>query len=241
MKPLRLAADRRRLALRRRLRRRAPLRGPVAAPVAVINAAPMNAAGIATSRRAGSRLVAGLRGPGAGRPGHPRPSTGTSTCAIALDRVREARAVFSDVQRDQLPAGHHRRRPTPQRQPAAFPSSTRAGSRSRPAQLGFDAAWEIDLFGRVRHGIEAADATAGAARSRRRVDAQVTVAAEVARNYFELRGAQARLAVAKAQRRHPARDPAPDRGPLRGRRAATRSTWRAPRRACAPPRPSSPS
>ena len=55
--------------------------------------------------------------------------------------------------------------------------------------LGFDAAWEIDLFGHVRRSVEAARADLGAERANYQ-DAQVTVAAEVARNYFELRGAQ---------------------------------------------------
>ena len=62
--------------------------------------------------------------------------------------------------------------------------------------LGFDAAWEIDLFGHVRRSVEAARADFGAERANYQ-DAQVTVAAEVARNYFELRGAQKRLAVAR--------------------------------------------
>jgi len=63
--------------------------------------------------------------------------------------------------------------------------------------VGFASLWELDLFGRVRRGVEAAGADAGAADARLR-DAQVLVAAEVARNYLELRGAQKRLAVARA-------------------------------------------
>ena len=63
--------------------------------------------------------------------------------------------------------------------------------------FGFASLWELDLFGRVRRGVEAAGADAGAAEARLR-DAQVIVAAEVARNYLELRGVQKRLAVARA-------------------------------------------
>jgi multidrug efflux system outer membrane protein len=48
----------------------------------------------------------------------------------------------------------------------------------------------------VRHSVEAARADLGAEQANYR-DAEVTVAAEVARNYFELRGAQRRLAVAR--------------------------------------------
>jgi outer membrane protein, multidrug efflux system len=61
---------------------------------------------------------------------------------------------------------------------------------------GFDAAWEVDLFGRVRHEANAARSDTQAAEADLH-DVQVSVAAELARNYFELRGAQWRLAVAR--------------------------------------------
>jgi multidrug efflux system outer membrane protein len=60
---------------------------------------------------------------------------------------------------------------------------------------GFDASWELDLFGRVRRGIEAQTGEAGAAAAERRA-VSVAVASEVARNYFELRGLQLRREVA---------------------------------------------
>jgi multidrug efflux system outer membrane protein len=59
---------------------------------------------------------------------------------------------------------------------------------------GFDARWELDVFGGVRRGIEAADADVAAAQENLH-DVQVILTAEVARNYFELRGAQARLGI----------------------------------------------
>ncbi|WP_374319765.1 efflux transporter outer membrane subunit [Pseudoxanthomonas kaohsiungensis] len=62
--------------------------------------------------------------------------------------------------------------------------------------LGFDAAWELDLFGRLRRGAEAARADLEAEQASLE-DVQVSVAAEVARNYFLLRGAQKRIAVAE--------------------------------------------
>ncbi|WP_158266495.1 efflux transporter outer membrane subunit [Allosphingosinicella deserti] len=65
-------------------------------------------------------------------------------------------------------------------------------------QVGVQAAWEIDLFGGLRRGrqaaradLEAAAADAGAV--------QVSVAAETADAYFQLRGLQARLALATEQ------------------------------------------
>jgi NodT family efflux transporter outer membrane factor (OMF) lipoprotein len=60
---------------------------------------------------------------------------------------------------------------------------------------GVDAAWELDLFGRVRRGLEAADADLAAAAEDRAAVA-VSVAAEVALAYVELRAAQSRLAIA---------------------------------------------
>jgi multidrug efflux system outer membrane protein len=63
------------------------------------------------------------------------------------------------------------------------------------ADVGFDAFWELDFFGRVRRGIQAAGAEEQASAASLR-DVQVTVTAEVARNYFVLRGLQEQLAVA---------------------------------------------
>ena len=58
-------------------------------------------------------------------------------------------------------------------------------------QTGFDALWELDLFGGTRRAIAAADARwQGAVEEHR--DVLVTVIAEVARNYMELRGTQQR-------------------------------------------------
>ena len=62
-------------------------------------------------------------------------------------------------------------------------------------QAGFDASWELDVFGGVRRATQAATTRAEAADEGRR-DVLRTVLAEVARGYVELRGAQRRLAVA---------------------------------------------
>jgi multidrug efflux system outer membrane protein len=113
---------------------------------------------------------------------------------IALARVAEARALFTDARLDQLPRVTVAGASTQAKQQQ--PGSGGARVETETYSAGFDAAWELDLFGRVRRGVEAAGAEAGAARADLR-DAQVTVAAEVARNYFELRGAQARLDVAR--------------------------------------------
>jgi multidrug efflux system outer membrane protein len=62
------------------------------------------------------------------------------------------------------------------------------------AQSAFDGLWELDLFGRVRRNVEAARADLGASAATLR-DARVSVIAEVARDYFILRGLQDQLAL----------------------------------------------
>lgn len=61
--------------------------------------------------------------------------------------------------------------------------------------LGFDASWEIDLFGGRRRGVEAARAQLAAAEADV-ADAQVSLTAEVAQAYVNLRDRQARLQLA---------------------------------------------
>ncbi|MCY0388104.1 efflux transporter outer membrane subunit [Robbsia sp. Bb-Pol-6] len=56
-------------------------------------------------------------------------------------------------------------------------------------QGSFDASWELDLFGRVRRSVEAAQASAREDVESRN-DALVSLEAEVARAYVQLRGAQ---------------------------------------------------
>ncbi|HHL4077965.1 TPA: efflux transporter outer membrane subunit [Burkholderia sola] len=62
-------------------------------------------------------------------------------------------------------------------------------------QAGFDASWELDLFGRVRRSVEAAGAQTSAAVASRD-DALLSLEAEVAQTYLQLRGAQAQRALA---------------------------------------------
>lgn len=63
-------------------------------------------------------------------------------------------------------------------------------------QAGFDASWELDLWGRVGRSIEAADADV--ARQAALLDlARLSLASEVARNYFELRTTQNQIRLAR--------------------------------------------
>jgi outer membrane protein, multidrug efflux system len=63
-------------------------------------------------------------------------------------------------------------------------------------QVGFDASWEIDVFGGTRRRIEAANAAYQASLAGRG-DATLILTGEIARDYVALRGAQRQLAVAQ--------------------------------------------
>ncbi len=62
-------------------------------------------------------------------------------------------------------------------------------------QAGFDAAWEIDVFGGTRRAIQAAEADYEASVEARR-DTYVGLLAEIARNYVELRQFQNQIRIA---------------------------------------------
>jgi NodT family efflux transporter outer membrane factor (OMF) lipoprotein len=60
---------------------------------------------------------------------------------------------------------------------------------------GFDASWELDLWGRIRRQVESADAQVDQAADQRR-DALVSSLAELARDYIQLRGVQTQIRIA---------------------------------------------
>jgi multidrug efflux system outer membrane protein len=113
---------------------------------------------------------------------------------IALANLVEARAERHASQFDLAPtvtaSGGWTKQQFPQ-----VDSPTGEAFTQRYYDAGFDAFWELDFFGRVRRNIEAQSAQVEGAEAGLR-DAQVSVTAEVARTYFELRGEQARFAVA---------------------------------------------
>ena len=112
---------------------------------------------------------------------------------IALAHLQQARALRTQAKLDLLPTVTAQGGYTRQQFPAV--ESFGAGSLDeRYYNAGFDATWELDLFGRVRRGVEASRAVVEGQEATLR-DAQVSVTAEVARTYFELRGEQAELAV----------------------------------------------
>ncbi|MFA7235272.1 MAG: efflux transporter outer membrane subunit [Phycisphaeraceae bacterium] len=115
---------------------------------------------------------------------------------LAEARLREARARLAVSQSATFPqvdtnAGYTRNRMSVN----ALPMGPAAGPGTAIPydwnlyQLGFDASWELDLFGGVRRSIEAAQADLEAGEEDRRA-VLVSILAEVARNYVAMRGLQ---------------------------------------------------
>lgn len=115
---------------------------------------------------------------------------------IATARLREARALRGEARLDFAPTvtasgGYTESRASERQAPLA------AIERDQNYyDAGFDAFWELDFFGRVRRGVEASSALVQAAEAGV-YSTQVSITAEVVRNYFELRGSQQRLEVAQ--------------------------------------------
>jgi len=116
------------------------------------------------------------------------------TLQAAEARLRAARATF-----DQQEAGSR---------PKASATALGAGVWQGPGtdresslhlySAGFDASWEVDLFGGTRRAIESASAQAEAVRADL-ADAQVSLTAEVASAYVGLRAQQRRRTLLSAQ------------------------------------------
>jgi len=117
---------------------------------------------------------------------------------VALGRVKESRAAKWEKALDLVPtvrgeAGYSR----------TLSSQTRVPVPDRKVRdvqrydAALDASWELDLFGRVRRSVEAQNAETEATQAELD-DALRVVLAEVAKNYFDLRGTQHELVVARS-------------------------------------------
>jgi NodT family efflux transporter outer membrane factor (OMF) lipoprotein len=117
----------------------------------------------------------------------------------AVARVREARAAARVVSADLSPtldaAGSYARERYSANGFPPYPPGTPLDA--NVYQAGFDAAWELDVFGGKRRAAEAARADVAAAEFGRR-NVLITICAEVAQQYVEARAFQRRLAVADA-------------------------------------------
>jgi NodT family efflux transporter outer membrane factor (OMF) lipoprotein len=124
------------------------------------------------------------------------------TVREAQARVRAARATLGATRAALLPSGGAGALQASARIPKnALGGLTGVAPAAVPRNIdlysaGFDALWEVDVFGGTRRAIEAAGAEAGAEQAQLQ-DAQVELSAEVAQAYVNLRDAQARLRLAQ--------------------------------------------
>jgi len=121
---------------------------------------------------------------------------------IAKARVLQARAQSEITSSGFLPEGsvfgnyqRIRRRETP----VSGAAISSAEDREQNIYLaGFDASWEIDIFGGLRREVEAAAAEVSASEEGLR-DVLVTLRGEIGRNYMELRGLELRIGIARQE------------------------------------------
>jgi NodT family efflux transporter outer membrane factor (OMF) lipoprotein len=121
--------------------------------------------------------------------------------AEASARLREARALQGIAVSAEYPnadagAGYDRTRGSANVPIGVPPGGLGPGEYGSLWQAGFDASWEVDLFGGQRRAVEAANASYQAAEADKAL-VQLSLLAEIARNYMELRGTQRQLAVAQ--------------------------------------------
>lgn len=114
---------------------------------------------------------------------------------IAQASLRESRALLRHSRMDWFPTveaevGGNREKLSEDIRPAGSPRI------SETYHAGFDASWELDLFGRINNQVKLSQAQLDARLADVR-SAQITIAAEVASAYITLRGNQYLLAVAE--------------------------------------------
>jgi NodT family efflux transporter outer membrane factor (OMF) lipoprotein len=124
--------------------------------------------------------------------------------AAALARVRQARAAATEAGAQLLPTFDLNGQATRIHQSLESPvgqiaSHLPAFNRDQSIyDAGLGASWELDLFGGLRRGREAASAEADAATAAQ-VGIRISVTADAADAYLRVRGDQARIAVAEQQ------------------------------------------
>jgi NodT family efflux transporter outer membrane factor (OMF) lipoprotein len=124
--------------------------------------------------------------------------------AASLARVEQARASAKEAGARLLPTGDLEASLQPLHQSVDGPLGSVA--RHLPGydrdqsvyDIGVGASWEIDLFGGLQRGVEAASAEAAAAEADN-LGVRISVVAEAADAYFQIRGNQARLKLAQDQ------------------------------------------
>ena len=120
---------------------------------------------------------------------------------LAQARIREARAQAGIARSALFPSANANGEYSRQRSSEHSPDGLLARGVGRPLEqnffdAGFDANWELDIFGGNRRGLQAAKADLGATEESRR-DVLITVIGDVGLSYLDLRGLQKQLAVAR--------------------------------------------
>ena len=116
---------------------------------------------------------------------------------IALARYDRANALLRGAKFDYLPTITAQGEATDSRASAdQLPGVPRDARDSESYSAAAVASWELDVFGRVRRGVESSRAEA-AADAADLAALQVSIVGDVARSYLELRGLQERLRVAR--------------------------------------------
>lgn len=113
---------------------------------------------------------------------------------IALARIDQARAERHAIRAELFPSVNVAA--NAQRSDNPFPGFA-PGIKFNLFELGFDALWEIDLFGRLRRRLEAASADLDAIKEQYS-QALVTLTADLARSYIEYRSLQNQLRITRA-------------------------------------------
>ncbi len=111
---------------------------------------------------------------------------------LAQSRIREERARRGIAQAGRFPTIDATASTTRQQSS----QETGTGKANNLHSTGFDASWEVDLFGGIQRSIESAEATV-AAKQEELNDTLVTLVAEAALNYVEIRTFQSRLKAAE--------------------------------------------
>jgi outer membrane protein, multidrug efflux system len=122
---------------------------------------------------------------------------------VALSRIREERADLVMSRAGLFPAIHASGYYNRQRYSANTPFGFFPQQVPRDEDIyeaGFDASWELDVFGGIRRGVEASRAELAASVENER-DVRVTLLAEVARSYVAVRALEERLTIARANLR----------------------------------------
>jgi NodT family efflux transporter outer membrane factor (OMF) lipoprotein len=110
----------------------------------------------------------------------------------AQARLRQSRAGLREQQRNELPKSSG----SAAYLHAHLPSSSINIGSVGLYDVGFDATWEVDLFGGTRRAIEAAAAEASAVEADL-ADTHVQLSAEIAQAYVDLRDQQQRIALVR--------------------------------------------